>query len=249
MIDIQDVITIAKEAGKIIMKVYNDQSQFADNVEKKADNSPLTLADKLANKYICAELKKLTPNIPIISEEGEDVDYEIRKGWNSFWLVDPLDGTKEFIKKNGEFTVNIALIANLRPVLGVIQVPCTEVVYFADANGAFKTENSIQATPIVVNNKILDLIAVSSRSHSNIADDDLLANFDIQSTISVGSSLKFCYVAEGKADIYYREGHTMEWDTAAGQIIVEQAGGSVAPLYYNKKVLRNDSFCCYGFKI
>lgn len=249
MINIQDIVAIANEAGKIITEVYDNKILFENNIEKKADNSPLTLADTRAHTYIYDQLQKLTPHIPIISEEGEEIPYEIRKNWTTFWLVDPLDGTKEFIKRNGEFTVNIALIENLKPVLGVIQVPCTGVVYFADENGAFKLEKSGLPQPISVNNKILDLISATSRSHITIADTDFLLNFDIQSKVLVGSSLKFCYVAEGKADIYYREGHTMEWDTAAGQAIVEKAGGTVAPLYYNKKVLRNDTFCCYGFKL
>jgi len=248
-ININDIIKIAAQAGARILDVYHNETLFRDNIEKKEDNSPLTLADKRAHEYILEALTNLTPDIPVISEEAETESYEIRKEWNRFWLVDPLDGTKEFIKRNGEFTVNIALIEDGHPVLGVIQVPCSGTIYYADDSGAFKLENTLIPQSIQVNHKILDLISIASRSHRGESEVDFLAKFDITSSITAGSSLKFCYVAEGRADIYYREGHTMEWDTAAGQVIVEKAGGCVAPLQYNKPVLRNDTFCCYGFRM
>jgi 3'(2'), 5'-bisphosphate nucleotidase len=248
-ININDIIQIAAQAGSKIMEVYEDEALFKNNIERKDDNSPLTLADTRAHNYIFEALTKLTPDIPVISEEGESLDYEVRKNWTRFWLVDPLDGTKEFIKRNGEFTVNIALVEDGHPVLGVIQIPCSGTVYYADDSGAYKLENSLIPESIRVNGKILDLISIASRSHRGQTEVDFLSHFDVASSITAGSSLKFCYVAEGKADIYYREGHTMEWDTAAGQVIVEKAGGCVKPLQYNKEVLRNDTFCCYGFKI
>ena len=248
-INVNDIIQIAAQAGSKILEVYHNESLFRNNIEKKDDNSPLTLADTRAHDYILEALTKLTPHIPVISEEGEAPDYETRKNWKCFWLVDPLDGTKEFIKRNGEFTVNIALIEDGVPVLGVIQVPCSGTIYYADDSGAYKLENTLIPQSIQVNHKILDLISIASRSHRGESEVDFLDKFNITSSITAGSSLKFCYVAEGKADIYYREGHTMEWDTAAGQVIVEKAGGRVVPLQYNKPVLRNDTFCCYGFKI
>jgi 3'(2'), 5'-bisphosphate nucleotidase len=248
--NISEIIKIAALAGSKILEVYNNEFLFKNNIEKKDDNSPLTLADKRSHDLIFEELTKLTPDIPIISEEGEadSFPYEKRRNWTRFWLVDPLDGTKEFIKRNGEFTVNIALIENGIPILGVIQIPCSGTVYYADNTGAYKLENTTVPQRIFVNNKKSGLISIASRSHRGESEMEFLNKFNITGSISAGSSIKFCYVAEGKADIYYREGHTMEWDTAAGQIIVEKAGGEVKPLQYNKPVLRNDTFCCYGFK-
>lgn len=242
IINLESLILIAKEAAFGIMKVYNNEKLFA-NTELKSDSSPLTLADKTAHEIIYNGLIKLHPEIPIISEEGEQIDFEIRKNWATFWLVDPLDGTKEFIKRNGEFTVNIALIENNMPVFGIIYVPVSDIIYFTENNKTYKREKGI-TNKIEVSHKKNNLTAVESRSHSSENEKNLLAKYDIQNTISVGSSLKFCMLAEAKADIYYRDGPTMEWDTAAGQAILTQAGGIVEGLSYNKPVLRNGNFLC-----
>lgn len=240
-----DIIEIAIKAGQKILEVYNSDIK-SQEIESKADNSPLTLADRLANEIICESLAKLYPAIPIISEEIQLPDYEQRKNWNLFWLVDPLDGTKEFVKRNGQFTVNIALIENGVPVLGVIQVPVSGEVYFADKNGAFVLRNNTKSQ-LKVSNKRIDLIAVGSSSHASSGDKNVLSDYPITSHVEMGSSLKFCLIAEGKADIYYREGPTMEWDTAAGEAILVGAGGSVEGITYNKPILLNGSFLCKGF--
>ncbi len=251
-IPLAQLTAIAHDAGKAILAIYHD-SNFSQVVDFKADDSPLTLADKASHEVIVDALAKLTPQIPIISEEGKDIAYDTRKDWEWFWLVDPLDGTKEFIKRNGEFTVNIALVHNHTPVLGIIYVPVKDVMYVGNATQqqASKTEGG-QTTALQVNRKTENLIAVRSRSHANEAEAALLEQHGVTDSISVGSSLKFCMVAEGKADIYYRHGPTMEWDTAAGQAIVTAAGGQVfantgnEPFQYNKEVLLNGSFLVLG---
>ncbi len=248
--DIQDIIAIAKEAGIKILDIYENED-FSKTIDFKADDSPLTIADKASHVIIAEALAKLTPEIPVLSEEGIITPYEERKNWTKFWCVDPLDGTKEFIKKNGQFTVNIALIENGYPTLGVIYTPVTDTTYYGDNKGAFMIVG-LDETPIKINKKTDNRIAVKSASHSTEADDVLLAKYKANDAISVGSSLKFCMVASGKADIYYRHGPTMEWDTSAGQAVVESAGGTVSSLdgkrfSYNKEVLRNGSFLCLGF--
>ena len=244
---------IAREAGQKIMEIYNSNNF---DIEYKEDNSPLTKADTASHSLIKERLKNLAPEIPIISEEGKNVLYEQRKNWQEFWLVDPLDGTKEFIKRNGEFTVNIALIKNNKSVLGVIYAPALDVIYFADSpNGAFKQMNGRPPEAIYTNSSSQDkLIAVQSRSHSSSAENEFLSRYSITESISKGSSLKFCLVAEGKADIYYRSGPTWEWDTAAGQAILTIAGGKIMTgnkeLEYNKPTLKNDhGFACFANKI
>ena len=244
------VVSIAREAGDAILEVYNGPDF---GIELKDDNSPLTKADKAAHEIIQEGLQKINPEIPILSEEGKHTPYLERSEWDVFWLVDPLDGTKEFIKRNGEFTVNIALIQNKKPVLGVIQAPVKDMVYYGSTGrGAFK-KHGLDEEEIKVNNKSEGLIAVQSRSHASDEDTTLSERYDIVDTISVGSSLKFCMVAEGKADIYYRAKPTMEWDTGAGQAIVEAAGGKVFielsnnPFLYNKEELVNTGFLCLGF--
>lgn len=271
----------AKRAGEVILDVYN--SDFA--VEHKDDESPLTLADTRSHEIITNELKQQvianTPPFPILSEEGKDIPYDERKRWEYFWLVDPLDGTKEFIKRNGEFTVNIALIYKDRPVLGCIYVPVQDRFYFAAVNlGAYVLANSTVVTGDLTLQKLLDasqklptttnaresgscdkqgimqkhavITIVGSRSHAKQELSEFVNKIRETcgevASISAGSSLKFCLVAEGKADLYPRFGPTMEWDTAAGQAIVEQAQGRVvsipdkAPLTYNKKTLVNPFF-------
>lgn len=243
---------IAKEAGDAIMDIYND-ADLSTVVDHKADDSPLTLADKAADEVIKKGLESLSVQYPILSEEGKHLSYAERKNWTSFWLVDPLDGTKEFIKRNGQFTVNIALIKDRYPLLGMIYVPATETYYYGSELGAFKVENS-EEVQLKVNNKQTNRIAVRSASHASPEEDTLLAKYDVKDNISKGSSLKFCMVAEGKADIYYRHGPTMEWDTGAGQAVLEAAGGKVYKgatekdrFNYNKENLLNGSFLCLGF--
>ena len=302
-------ITAALKAGKEILKIY-ETDDF--DVEMKSDNSPLTKADKVAHQTIINELSNplnsLNPlnSIPILSEEGKNIPYEERKDWKLYWLIDPLDGTKEFIKRNGEFTVNIALIENNQPVLGVIYAP----VYKAEGKGqkaksiSGKREESINSLisqftqfgnfsgtlyfstkelgtfkanysdkeiyikklsitqssnhPIsssVVDNyddelemnnkatsKLSNLVAVGSRSHSSEEEKTKLEELGVTETISVGSSLKFCMVAEGQAQVYYRHGPTMEWDVAAGYSIAKEAGAKITGLQFNKENLLNGTF-------
>ena len=251
-IDILKVNFIAKKAGNEIMKIY--QQDFEVNYKK--DNSPLTKADIKSNEVITEGLKDLYPQIPILSEESKEVQYNIRKNWEYFWLVDPLDGTKEFVKKNGEFTVNIALIHKETPVLGVIYAPVLKVLYYAlKERGAFKQEKNGKPQKLPndthVDNDNLKVIV--SKSHYTPETKDFVNHLINQYKktirfIQIGSSLKLCLIAEGKADIYPRLAPTMEWDIAAGQAIIEQAGGEVvefntqAPLKYNKKNLLNSWF-------
>jgi len=246
------IMDIAKKAGEAIMDIYNN-ADLSNVVDYKADDSPLTLADKASENVIKPALEDLEENYPILSEEGRDISYNERKNWTKFWLVDPLDGTKEFIKRNGQFTVNIALIENGFPTMGVIYVPATGVFYVGNENGAFKSIDGKKA-PIKVNKKSNNRIAVRSASHASPEEDILLKKYDVKDSISVGSSLKFCMVAEGQADIYYRHGPTMEWDTGAGQAILEAAGGKVFKgdatlerFNYNRENLLNGSFLCLGF--
>ncbi len=219
-IDVQDIVTIAKEAGDAIMQIYKQDFE----VEYKQDNSPLTLADKKANDIIETSLNQLSVNFPILSEEGEEVPYKDRKHWEYFWLVDPLDGTKEFVKKNDEFTVNIALIHKDTPVLGVVYAPALDVCYWAKQDeGAFKDG---QKLPLKTKEQRNTYKIVASRSHMS---DDTQAFIDAIDTnkekelVSIGSSLKICLVAEGEADIYPRLGPTMEWDTGAAHAIVNES--------------------------
>lgn len=250
-INIDTISQIAKNAGEEILRIYHD-ANFSKVVDFKNDNSPLTLADKAAHDVITNELEKAYPGIPIISEEGEEIAYEKRKHWPVFWLVDPLDGTKEFINRNGEFTVNIALIEHKKPVLGVIFVPVKNALYEGKVNfGARKIENG-RETKLKVSHRQKQRTAVRSKSHASVEEEAVLKKYDVVDGIAVGSSLKFCMVAEGNADIYYRHGPTMEWDTAAGQAIVEAAGGQVFKntgkelFSYNKRSLLNSSFLCLG---
>ena len=247
---LEDVKRIAIEAGERILEVY--ESDFA--IEHKDDKSPLTAADLAAHKAIVAGLGALTPEIPVLSEESASIPFSERSRWTRYWLVDPLDGTKEFIKRNGEFTVNIALIDNGRVDLGVVYVPVTRLSYFACAGGgAFKQAAGQAATPIHVTASAgLPVRVVGSRSHSGESLLRYLDKLGAHEMVSMGSSLKFCLVAEGKADVYPRLGLTSEWDTAAAQCVVEAAGGRVTgldmqPLRYNTKdSLLNPHFFVFG---
>ncbi|HXA00693.1 MAG TPA: 3'(2'),5'-bisphosphate nucleotidase CysQ, partial [Cytophagaceae bacterium] len=190
-INVEKINQIAILAGQKIMEVY-DHADFSKAVDFKSDNSPLTMADKASHHIIEEELFQLTPAIPLLSEEGRSIDYEERKHWSIFWLVDPLDGTKEFIKRNGEFTVNIALIENGAPVLGVIYAPATEKLYYAiKGQGAFKREKG-STSKMQVNKKVGNWIAVGSRSHSAPEEEAVLNKYSVKTSVSVGSSLKFC---------------------------------------------------------
>ncbi len=252
--NIEQLLPIAKDAGAAILKIYNNPDQ-SKVVDYKADDSPLTLADQAANEVIVAALRKNFPEVHIISEEGKDIPYPVRKDWETFFLVDPLDGTKEFIKRNGQFTVNIALIENGKPTMGVVYTPVTDTMYFGDIHkGAFKQVGEEAVQPLQVNHKSTERVAVRSASHASPEEETVLKKYDVQDEMSVGSSLKFCMVAEGKADLYYRHGPTMEWDTAAGQAVALAAGAKMyvgnteeKEFTYNKESLLNSGFLVLGF--
>lgn len=255
-------IRAAADAGKLIMDVYTDpEADFG--IERKADNSPLTRADKAAHELI-SNVLSVTP-FHVLSEEGQEIPYKERKKWNTLWIVDPLDGTKEFIKKNGEFTVNIALVEKGVPVLGVIYVPVRKEMYFSiDSMGAFKiagidSTNQPSMDEMMQNAVRLPMslghqgiVVVASRSHQTEETTSFIENLRKQgqpvTLISSGSSLKICLVAEGTADIYPRFAPTMEWDTAAGHAIARASGCEIyhvdgkTPLRYNKEHLLNPWF-------
>ncbi len=232
-------IRIAEQAAARILEIY--QTDFS--VENKEDSSPLTAADMASHNAIIAGLAELTPDIPVLSEESVSIPYETRKTWDRYWLIDPLDGTREFVKRNGEFTVNIALIDNSEPVAGVVYVPTSQVCYFASkGNGAYKQTGCGDAQNIRCKSTSADAFSVAgSRSHGSEQQQNFFAALgDNVEIIAIGSSLKFCLVAEGKVDIYPRFGPTSEWDTAAAHAIVCEAGGAVTdtrlkPLEYNRK--------------
>lgn len=242
--DMKKIITIAKQAGEIIMQIY--QKDFS--VEVKEDQSPLTEADLASHHLICGELSKFYPDIPILSEESTD-SFKLEDDNACFWCVDPLDGTKEFIKKNDEFTVNIALIQNQQPVLGVIGVPAKKSVYAAvKGEGGFKQQGDNELQKIHVKPQDPDHLTVAvSRSH---LDDHTKAMVDEYQAemLQAGSALKLAYVAEGLVDFYPRFGPTMLWDVAAGQCVIEEAGGQVLwannqhPMTYDTNHMKNDSF-------
>lgn len=244
------VLEIAQEASERILEVY--KSNFT--VERKADQSPLTEADLAANEAITIGLGQLSPCLPVLSEESAVVAYRERASWERYWLVDPLDGTREFVKRNDEFTVNIALVDHHQPVLGVILAPVTGVRFCAAHGiGAFKVEAGHQPQPIhVQRHRERCLRVAGSRSHRNSLTNAFIRNLGETKIITIGSSLKSCLVAEGRADIYPRFGPTSEWDTAAAQCIVEAAGGqltdtTLVPLRYNtKESLTNPPFLVFG---
>jgi len=252
-------IKAAIEAGAEIMKIYSENF----DVELKSDFSPLTIADKNANAIIENFLKKT--NIPIISEENKQADYTERKNWETCWIVDPLDGTKEFIKRNGEFTVNIALIKNNKPILGVIYVPAKKILYYGDVTQGIGKKIALKNHMFSINEytshfenlKPLkgdssQINVVGSRSHKSVATEEFIDKLQLEGKqvelVFMGSSLKFCMVAEGKATIYPRFAPTMEWDTAAGHAICNAVGLKVLQvnkseeLQYNKENLLNPHF-------
>lgn len=244
---LNEVVKIAVNAGQAIMVVYADQSIV---VTSKTDESPLTQADLASDRVISEGLTALNLHWPLLSEESAQISYDVRKNWDRFWLIDPLDGTKEFIKRNGEFTVNIALIENGEPVLGVVYAPVLDVCYFAARGvGAFVKRSSQDAQAISVISHLPGetLKIVASRSHADERTTALLQKLGEYECISMGSSLKLCLVAEGAAHLYPRLGPTMEWDTAAAHAVVKYAGGRVcdwsgSELVYNKPDLHNSEF-------
>lgn len=251
---LQQAVAISIRAGEEILDVYHN-SEF--EVETKGDGSPLTLADRRAHKLIEQALRGLTPDTPVLSEESADAVMEARRQWSRFWLVDPLDGTKEFVKRNGEFTVNIALIDNNTPVIGVVHTPVRGHTHFAETGvGAWRADEG--ASPAAISVRKVnpdDVIMVASRSHAGAEVEQyrtaLAGQVNQVDTVSMGSSLKLCLVAEGRADIYPRLGPTSEWDTAAAHCVVTAAGGSVTrldgqPLVYNKANILNPWFLAGG---
>jgi len=240
------IIAISKNAGKEILKIYNKADL---GVTFKDDNSPLTLADKASNDVIEKSLNKLTPDIPILSEEGKDIDFSSREKWDIFWLIDPLDGTKEFIKRNGEFTVNIALISKGSPILGVVYAPVLDTTWYGIiSKGSYKISKDQSEIKITVNEPHNETKVVTSRSHANNPKlDKFLKDFPNHKLVKMGSSIKICLVADGSAHIYPRLGPTMEWDTAAAHAVVKYAGGNIYDmdnneLVYNKSNLLNPEF-------
>lgn len=250
---VKHVIEIAREAGAAIQEIYEKSAGI--EIEKKSDNSPLTIADRTANKIICDALEQLPVRYPIISEENKAISYEERKDFEYCWLVDPLDGTKEFIKRNGEFTVNIALIYQQQIVLGVVYASDRDEMYWAvKGEGAYQIIDGKDVRLSAKNFTMKDdgLKVVCSRSHLNEGTQafvDALVNPEL---VATGSSLKFLIIAAGQAHVYPRLAPTMEWDTGAAQVILEEAGGSVIdhttnkPLLYNKENLLNPHFVGYG---
>lgn len=245
------VLEIARRAGEAIMEIYADLNPA---VEYKKDDSPLTQADLASHRIICEGLTQISSEIPVLSEESAEISFEKRRDWDTFWLVDPLDGTKEFLKRNGEFTVNIALVRKTSPILGVVYAPATDIAYLAAEGAGAHRSKAGSMKPIHVSAKLPSCPkVVVSRWHGEGVDamgkDLEKMGVDPGSCefVPMGSSLKFCMVAEGSADIYLRNGPTMEWDTAAAQCVLEMAGGAVSdlegnPLAYNKPVLRNPNF-------
>lgn len=240
MLELLDAVNqIAQVAGKRIMDIYATDFE----VEVKEDKSPLTRADMAAHECILTGLKKITPVLPILSEESTLISYDERASWQRYWLIDPLDGTREFVKRNGDFTVNIALIDDHKPILGVVYVPVTGVSYFAsEGNGAFKCLPGQSQVPIKVRDCPVDYLTVAgSRSHACDSIQQFISGLDTKvELLSIGSSLKMCLVAEGQADVYPRFGPTSEWDTAAAHCVVNEAGGYLTDMHlkalrYNTK--------------
>jgi 3'(2'), 5'-bisphosphate nucleotidase len=261
------LFAVAAEAGAAILDIYD--TDFG--VSHKQDSSPLTAADQRSHTILLTRLRELSPRLPVLSEEGKAIPYNERREWEYFWLVDPLDGTKEFVKRNGEFTVNIALIRGDRPVIGMVYVPVSGTFYFAaEGLGAYKLVNDGAVSRSLTFDALrgrsrrlpfhdmreaaqreASLVVIASRSHGT-AEGEAFINamkqrYNNVEIMSAGSSLKFCFVAEGAADLYPRFGPTMEWDTAAAQCIVEEAGGVVVDLSgnrlrYNKESLLNSNF-------
>lgn len=250
----ESIFPILRQAGKAIMDIYQDEGSFL--TEYKNDHSPLTEADKRSNTIICEALEKLYPDIPVISEENKQDSYAIRSGFDRYFLVDPLDGTREFIKRNGEFTINIAYLEGLHPMAGYVYIPVQRKTYFGErGKGAWVTDekghtHALATVPFYLQDKGIHVVA--SRSHRDVLTDRIISMLNAPEIVSVGSALKFLMIAEGRAHFYPRLAPTMEWDTAAAQCIVEEAGGSVIrfdtrlPVTYNKENLLSPHFIAMG---
>ncbi len=244
------VTEIAHSAGRAILRVYGDDF----DVSRKSDDSPVTAADLASHNLIVESLDRLTPGIPVLSEEDSNIPFAERSGWSHYWLVDPLDGTKEFVSRNGEFTVNIALVSDHSPVLGVVQVPVSGVCYVGIVgHSASRQKRGGPQRPIRVRVPHADpIVVVGSRSHANPRLGEHLKALGDYQLVTMGSSLKSCLVAEGKADFYPRLGPTFEWDTAAAHAVVAAAGGRMtrldgSPLEYNRKEsLLNPEFMVFA---
>lgn len=240
------VIEVVREAGLATLTYYN--GAFGPEVRQKDDRSPVTLADEVAHRILLEGLRRIDPDTPVVSEEAEAAPFETRAGWRRFWLVDPLDGTKEFIQRRAEFTVNVALIEDGEPVLGVVLAPALDLLYWAvKGEGAWREHNGGSAERIFSSGPAsgAPLTVVESLSHPSPELEKYLQTIPVARRIKAGSSLKFCWVAEGKADIYPRLGPTMEWDVAAGDCVYRQSGRNrerASPLTYNKPDLRNTGF-------
>lgn len=243
----REVLDIARQAGKEILKIYDGEF----SVTQKDDNSPLTEADMASHHLIVAKLKECTPDIPILSEESAEIPWSERRNWERFWLVDPIDGTKDFVNRTGEFTVNIALIEKGVPVLGVVTAPALDLEYWgARGKGAYRIQNG-ETTELGVVDPPTEKRVVASKNHMNEETREFIESLGEHTLVQAGSSLKFCRIAEGTADIYPRMGPTCEWDTGAAQAVLEAAGGKVLtfsgePLRYGKEDVYNPYFVAAG---
>lgn len=242
---LHDVIALCREASADIREEY---ASDGGEVLQKSDNSPLTTADTRSHAILAAGLAALAPDIPVISEEGVVPEHAARASWTRFWLVDPLDGTKEFIHRNGQFTVNVALIENGIPTLGVVDVPVEHVTYYASLEAGAWRQREGEAPERLASQAPepgTPLVIVTSRSHGGRDAETLLPGWTVADELSTGSSLKFCVVAEGRAHVYPRLGPTMEWDVAAGDCVFRGSGEDglrPSPLQYNRPDLKNGSF-------
>lgn len=245
---LSDVVELRRRASAVVREEYDRYAASDVLITRKGDDSPLTTADTRAHAVLHAGLVALTPDVPVISEEGAIPSHEERRDWRRFWLVDPLDGTKEFINRNGQFTVNVALIEDGMPVLGVVDVPVQRVTYYASVDeGAWRQREGeaperIHSRPPTPGEA---LTVVTSRSHGGKDAEELLPGWTVGEEVPTGSSLKFCVVAEGRAHAYPRLGPTMEWDVAAGDCVFRcsgEGGLRASPITYNKPDLRNGSF-------
>jgi 3'(2'), 5'-bisphosphate nucleotidase len=240
------VTRLAREAGRATMTYYD--GAVPTEVREKDDRSPVTLADEVAHGILVDGLRRIDPDTPVVSEEAEAAEFDTRRRWRRFWLVDPLDGTKEFIKRRAEFTVNVALIEEGEPVLGVVLAPALDLLYWAvKGGGAWREDKTGPAERIYSSAPApgTPLTVVESLSHPSPELEEYLQTIPVARRVKAGSSLKFCWVAEGRADIYPRLGPTMEWDVAAGDCVYRQSGRDgerPSPLTYNKPDLRNTSF-------
>jgi 3'(2'), 5'-bisphosphate nucleotidase len=243
------LMPIVARAGSAIMQIYDQ----GFTVQRKEDNSPLTQADLESQRIIIEALTELTPDIPILSEESAQAPWSERQSWRELWVVDPLDGTREFVKRNGEFTVNIALVVEHEPLLGIVTAPAKQLCYWgASGVGAFSEHRGAPRVPIHTATPSQPLRVVGSRSHASAKTAAYLTRLAPHVVTGIGSSLKFCLIAEGKADLYPRFGPTSEWDTAAGQALLEAAGGQVTRfdghrLRYNcRETLINGDFIAFS---